>query len=129
MSGRFLLDTNIIIDLLANEDAIKAKLVEAEEVFVSSITIGELFYGAEKSIRPVENSRRIENFAAIIPVLVCDAATARCYGLIKNVLRAKGRLVPENDLWIAAVAHQHNIILVTRDKHFTEIKGLPTIRW
>jgi tRNA(fMet)-specific endonuclease VapC len=44
MSGRFLLDTNIIIDLLANEDAIKAKLVEAEEVFVSSITIGELFY-------------------------------------------------------------------------------------
>ena len=48
MSGRYLLDTNIIIDLLANEDGIKTKLAGVEEVFVSSITIGELFYGAEK---------------------------------------------------------------------------------
>jgi tRNA(fMet)-specific endonuclease VapC len=129
MSGRYLLDTNIIIDLLANEDAIKAELAKAEEAFVSSITIGELFFGAEKSTRPAENVRRIEDFAAIITVLGCDTNTARRYGQIKNMLRAKGRPVPENDLWIAAVTHQHDLILVTRDKHFNEIEGLPTACW
>jgi tRNA(fMet)-specific endonuclease VapC len=48
--------------------------------------------------------RRIEDFAAIITALSCDTNTARHYGQIKNMLRAKGRPVPENDLWIAAVA-------------------------
>jgi tRNA(fMet)-specific endonuclease VapC len=129
MSGRYLLDTNIIIDLLANEDEVKTKLAGAEEAFVSSITIGELFYGAEKSTRPAENVRSIEDFAAIITVLGCDTNTARRYGQIKNVLRAKGRPVPENDLWIAAVARQHDLILVTRDKHFNEIEGLSIACW
>jgi tRNA(fMet)-specific endonuclease VapC len=129
MSGRYLLDTNIVIDLFANGDEVKAKLAGVEEAFVSSITIGELFYGAEKSTRPVENVRRIEDFAAIITVLGCDTNTARHYGQIKNILRAKGRPVPENDPWIAAVARQHDLILVTRDKHFNEIEGFPTTCW
>jgi tRNA(fMet)-specific endonuclease VapC len=90
MSGRYLLDTNIIIDLLANEAGIKAKLSGDEEVFVSSITIGELFYGAEKSTRPAENVRKIEEIAVIIPVLCCDTNTTQHYGQIKNVLRVKG---------------------------------------
>jgi predicted nucleic acid-binding protein len=88
MSGRYLLDTNIIIDLLANEAGIKAKLSGDEEVFVSSITIGGLFYGAEKSTWPAENVRRI-----------------------------------------AAIARQRDLILVTRDKHFNEIEGLPIAYW
>jgi tRNA(fMet)-specific endonuclease VapC len=129
MSGRYLLDTNIIIDLLANENGIKTKLAGAEESFISSITIGELFYGAEKSTRPAENMRRIEDFAAMITVLGCDTSTARRYGQIKNMLRVKGRPVPENDLWIAAVSCQHDLILVTRDKHFNEIEGLQTACW
>ena len=48
MSGRYLLDTNIIIDLLADVEAVKIKLADAEEAFVPSIAIGELYYGAEK---------------------------------------------------------------------------------
>jgi tRNA(fMet)-specific endonuclease VapC len=129
MSGKYLLDTNIIIDLLANEGKVKNKIVEAEEIFVSSIAIGELFYGAEKSTRAAENVRRIEVFSANITTLCCDTNTARRYGQIKNMLRKKGRPVPENDLWIAAIAGQHNLILVTRDEHFREIEGLTTVCW
>lgn len=55
MSGRYLLDTNIIIDLLADVEAVKFKLADTEEAFVPSIAIGELYYGAEKSTRPEEN--------------------------------------------------------------------------
>ena len=129
MSGRYLLDTNVIIDLLANEGVVKTMLLEAREAFVSSIAIGELYYGAEKSTRPAENVSRIDDFAALTPVLGCDTQTARHYGQIKNMLRAKGRPIPENDLWIAAVARQHALTLVTRDKHFNEIDGLPTVCW
>jgi tRNA(fMet)-specific endonuclease VapC len=123
------LDTNVIIDLLANDEAVRTMLGEAEEAFVSSIAIGELYYGAEKSTRPEENVSRIDQFAAGTTVLGCDTETARHYGRIKNMLRAKGRPIPENDLWIAAVARQHGLTLVTRDKHFTEIEDLPTVGW
>jgi tRNA(fMet)-specific endonuclease VapC len=129
MSGRYLLDTNIIIDLLVNEEVVKTMLGEAEEAFVPSIAIGELYYGAEKSTHPEENVSRIEQFASITTVLGCDTQTARHYGQIKNMLRAKGRPIPENDLWIAAIARQHTLTLVTRDKHFGEIDGLPTVGW
>jgi len=68
MNGRYLLDTNVIIDLLANEETVRTKLGEAEEAFVSSIAIGELYYGAEKSTRPAENLSRINEFAEITTV-------------------------------------------------------------
>jgi tRNA(fMet)-specific endonuclease VapC len=129
MSGRYLLDTNVIIDLLENEEAVRTMLGEAEEAFVSSIAIGELFYGAEKSTHPAENVSRIDEFAAITRVLGCDIQTARHYGQIKNILRARGRPIPENDIWIAAVARQYALTLVTRDKHFSEIEDLPTVCW
>ena len=80
MSGRYLLDINIIIDLLSNEESVKAMLAEAEEAFAPSIAIGELFYGAEKSTRPAENVSRIEQFAVATTVLGCDVETARHYG-------------------------------------------------
>ena len=58
-TGRFLLDTNIMIALFANEAAVQQRLVEASEVFVPSIVVGELYYGAYKSARVTENLARI----------------------------------------------------------------------
>ena len=55
MSGKCLLDTNIIIALFANETAVKENLAKVEEVFIPSVVIGELFYGAHKSARAKEN--------------------------------------------------------------------------
>ena len=48
---------------------------------------------------------------------------------IKNRLKEKGRPIPENDIWIAAIAQQHNLILVTLDDHFNEVENLETIAW
>ena len=91
MSGRYLLDTNIVIALLADEAATKNNLAKADEVFVSSIALGELCFGAWKSGRPRANLDRIDEFAANSVVLGCDADTARRYGEVKNILRLKGR--------------------------------------
>ena len=129
MNGRFLLDTNIVIALFAKEVGVQQRLAAASEVFVPSVVLGELYYGARKSVRVEANIARVDAFAASSAVLVSDAATARQYGAIKNALRAKGRPLPENDIWIAAVAKQYDLTLVSRDGHFDEIAGLTVAAW
>jgi len=129
MNGKYLLDTNIVIALFADDTAVKENLAKADEVFVPSIAIGELCFGARKSRRVKENLERIDEFVANSVVLGCDAETARRYGEIKNALRIKGRPLPENDIWIAAIALQHDLPLVTRDEHFNEIESLKVAAW
>ena len=63
MHGSFLLDTNIIIALFASDAAVKTHLAEAGEVFVSSIAIGELCFGAWRSARVQDNLARVDDFA------------------------------------------------------------------
>ena len=129
MSGKCLLDTNIVIALFADESAVKDNLSKADEVFVPSIVIGELNYGARKSARSKENLARIDDFAESNVVLGCDTGTAHYYGEIKNALRLKGHPIPENDIWIAAIALQHGLTLATRDAHFGEIENLKILAW
>jgi len=122
-------DTNIVIALFDADEAVLANLDLALEVFVPAIVLGELFFGAAKSARRVENVAKVERFAAASSVLACDVQVAREYGRLKQDLRAKGRPLPENDLWIAATANRHQLTVVTRDQHFGEIEGLATARW
>lgn len=129
MNGRYLLDTSILIALFAGEAAVKENLAQIDQVFIPGIAVGELYYGAYKSERMQENLARIDELVAESVVLGCNAGTARCYGEIKNALRIRGHPIPENDIWIAAIASQHDLALVTRDRHFNEIAGLKVEVW
>jgi tRNA(fMet)-specific endonuclease VapC len=62
-------------------------------------------------------------------VLSCDAKTGDFYGQVKTTLRIKGRPIPDNDIWIAALALQYDLALVTRDAHFNEVDTLSTEQW
>jgi tRNA(fMet)-specific endonuclease VapC len=129
MSGRYLLDTNIVVALFHGDAAIETGLEAAPEVFLSSVALGELHFGAVQSGRPEANAARIDDFAATCQVVGVDAETARRYGQLKGELRKKGRPIPENDLWIAACALQHDLILATRDRHFDQVEGLQIESW
>ena len=128
MSGKYLLDTNIIIALFANEAVVLEKLQLAKEIFISNVTIGELYYGAKKSQRVRENKNRIDELVKNSVILGTNVETAIIYGEIKYSLKLKGRPLPENDIWIAAIALQYDLTLVTRDAHFQEIK-IKTVAW
>ena len=128
MAGRVLLDTNVIIAFFSGEKAVSQQFMDAE-VFVSSTVLGELFYGARKSVHAAANLARIEQFAASIQVLSCDAATAQIYGRTRDKLRSKGRPIPENDIWIAALAKQHRLPVITQDKHFNLVRGIKVRIW
>ena len=129
MTGRFLLDTNVIVALFANDPAVCQYLTGDTEVFLPAIALGELYYGAYKSLRVKDNIARIDGFASACVTLAVDPVTAQWYGQIKDKLRKLGRLIPENDIWIAAIAQQHDLALITRDSHFEGVDGLPLQKW
>lgn len=128
-SGRFLLDTNIVIGMLDGDAGILAGFHQAEMVFMSTVVLGELYYGAAKSGRPAENTARIDGVIGQASVIPVGVDVAREYGIVKQELRRKGRPIPENDIWIAATARQLKLVLVTRDRHFDEIDGLTKVDW
>ena len=117
-----------MIALLNKETAVEGRLV-GKSILVCSIVLGELHYGARKSARPEQNLAKIESFIADYPILDCAKQTAEQYGVIKHMLETKGKPIPENDLWIAALAIQHSLTLVTRDEHFKRVDGLLVERW
>ena len=71
----------------------------------------------------------LDQFTMKNRVIPCDATTSVHYGQIKSHLRQNGRPLPDNDIWIAAIAMQHQTVLVTRDQHFSEVPGLLLERW
>lgn len=83
MNGKYLLDTNIIISIFAKDPQIHNRLANAEEVFVPCVAIGELYFGAYKSLKTEENLACIDEFAINNTVLACDTDTAKRY--VKNL--------------------------------------------
>lgn len=73
MSGRYLLDTNIIIALFAGDGLIKERLIQIEEVFTSPFVLGELYYGAYRSRQSRRNIGRIDELALKSAILPCDS--------------------------------------------------------
>ena len=130
MTGnRFALDTNIVSAWLKGETPIADKIDTAESVFLPIIVIGELYYGANFSSQVAKNTQDIKNITAHYPLLTLDEDTAVVYGVIKTTLRKKGKPIPENDIWIAAIAIQNDLALVSRDNHFKEIDQLSLVEW
>jgi tRNA(fMet)-specific endonuclease VapC len=129
MAGSFLLDTVIVIAAFNQEAAVVAGLADADAVFVSVVTIGELDFGARRSRRPQENIARIDRLVERTRVLECDVQVARHYGEIRHRLAEKGTPIPTNDMWIAATARRWGLTLATRDDHFVYVEDLAVVRW
>ena len=129
MNGKRLLDTNVIVAFLTEDQQVQERLDAVPELLIPMVVMGELYYGAAHSSRPEQNVAMIETFAHTCVLLGIDVETAKLYGSLKAEQRTKGRPLPENDLWIAACARQHDLVLVTRDRHFEEIAGFSTEVW
>jgi tRNA(fMet)-specific endonuclease VapC len=129
MAGDLLIDTSVAVDYMNGDVAAARVIANASELYTPSIVVGELLHGAERSNRRAENLARVEMFAAQVAVVPVDVETAYHYSEIKTSLISKGRPLPENDIWIAAVARQHRLTVITRDSHFGEISGLALLSW
>lgn len=129
MSNHYLLDTSAAIALLNGNPAIEQKIEGAASVSLPVITLGELYFGAENSARVDENLDKVVALSERFDVIDCDHAVARMYGQIAFELKSKGRPIQPNDMWIAAIARQLGLILLTKDSHFKFIDILEVSSW
>lgn len=131
MSG-YMLDTNIISDLIRNPSGNAARhieQVEAKDIFTSIIVAAELRYGCAKKGSP-KLSEKVENLLSTIPVLPLETPVDTEYGRIRAELEATGQTIGMNDLLIAAQAYTLGLKLVTDNlREFSRIRGLKVENW
>ena len=129
---KYLLDTNIIIYVLKRRPAEVLKIfnTNASRMAISSITLSELIYGAEKSPNVSKNLEVIEEFISHLDILPYDAKASQHYGQIKAALERKGEIIGENDIHIAAHAISQGLTLVTNNlREFKRVANLALENW
>jgi len=121
-----LMDTNIYTHALRGDPQTVSILRQAREIVICSISIGELLSGFKAGKKEKKNRKELAEFLDSPRVRLCgiDEDTAEFYASVLNRLREKGKPIPTNDMWIAAVAFQHGLPLFTKDSHFGHIPGL-----
>jgi tRNA(fMet)-specific endonuclease VapC len=125
---QILIDSSVVIASFRNDAEILGRLATVQATITTTV-LGELFYGAAQAARIAQQIAYITGFTENSITLVCDAVTASYYGNIKNDLRRRGMLIPDNDIWIAASALQHHLPLATHDAHFERVPGLMVEQW
>lgn len=129
MSESIAVDTNVVIAFLEQEASVVAHFAATETLVLPATVLGELYFGALKSTRATENLEKLDRLTRRVSVGLCDRGTASEYGRVRVELARRGRPIPDNDVWIAALARQHRLALATRDEHFAEVSGLRIERW
>jgi tRNA(fMet)-specific endonuclease VapC len=125
---RLLLDTNVLADFFAGDPETVEAFQRVSSLAVNAVVLGELLAGFGMGTRAGENRRQLARFLANprVDLLPLGSDTAEHYAGVFSQLRRKGRPIPSNDMWVAASALQHGLMLFTRDAHFGEIEGLLT---
>jgi tRNA(fMet)-specific endonuclease VapC len=129
---KYLLDTNIVIYVLKRrpKEVLDIFNANASRMAISSITLSELIYGAEKSLHTDKNLEAVEEFVSHLEVLPYDAKASQHYGQIKAALEKKGQIIGENDIHIAAHAISHGLILVSNNvREFKRVPNLALENW
>ena len=128
-AGSVLLDTSVVIPHLRGDKVLSARLIQAASIHVPWVVLGELRFGARRAVRPQEALAQVHAFLRTVALLMPDQGTAEHYGDLKAELAGLGRPIPDNDLWIAAMARQYLLPLATRDAHFAQVPSLQTLAW
>ena len=132
MTLEYMLDTNICIYVIKNRPAILRERFDqyAEALCISTITLGELCIGVEKSARRSQNLRAIEEFAARLEVMPFPAKAAAHFGQIRAELARLGTPCGAYDMLIAAHARSEGLTLVTNNiREFQRIPALRIDNW
>lgn len=123
---KILLDTNAYSGFMSGSQLVFDYIVESEIVYISTIMLGELFTGFQGGKKYSKNKEDLKTFLNKDGVKILDVTieTSEIFGEIKALLSKKGKMIPLNDIWIAAHAIETGSKLITFDSHFKSIDGL-----
>jgi predicted nucleic acid-binding protein len=124
-----LLDTNALSALAARNEELIKTLESAPRLAVTIISVGEYVYGLTQSRHRNELADWLEAFLSRAELLHIGRRTLPHYAEVRRQLKKDGTPIPANDCWIAALAKEHRLPIVSRDQHFDAVKGLRRIYW
>lgn len=124
-----IVDTNGLSAWWLNEPSFIGQMAHAERLCVPVPALAEFRFGILKSRFREKMMGWLNNALTTTTVLAADEITTRHYAEIRLQLSSAGTPIPMNDLWIAAIARQHKLPVVSRDAHFDHVAGLTRIGW
>lgn len=133
MTVRYMLDTNICIYIAKhNPPAVRERFLQhhANELAISVVTYGELQYGAAKSQAREKAMQTVTHLASLLTVAEMESEVGEHYGQIRSELEKQGRVIGNNDLWLAAHARANGWTLVTNnEREFVRVSALRVENW
>ncbi len=126
---RLLLDTNRLTDALRGDPATVDATERAAEVWIPFVALAEIKAGFAGGTRTGHNEAMLQALLRLpgVAVLFADRETTDVYARLITQLRRAGTPIPTNDLWIASLAVQHELPLLTRDRHFRKVAQLALV--
>jgi len=124
-----LLDTNALSAFADGDEALLRAIENESELAIPVIALAEYLFGIRQSRQRATYQAWTKanlSFFDLLPVL---KETAERYAEIRHELKSEGTPIPTNDLWIAALARQHQLPIATRDAHFRVVRGLRILAW
>jgi tRNA(fMet)-specific endonuclease VapC len=127
--GSVAVDTSVVIAVLRADNRVISAFDDCERVLVPFVVRGELLYGAMRSKKKDKNIGELEPFFTRYAAIESSDAVTGKYAEIKTDLASRGRMIPDNDIWIAACALAESVPLASRDRHFSSVEGLEVLDW
>ena len=124
-----ILDTNALSAYLDSTPEAVEIISEARELAIPVIVAGEFAFGIAQSRHREVYEKSLNRMLDRCAVLDIGIVTARHYAAIRLELKAVGKPIPSNDLWIAALARQHALQIASRDAHFDHVRGVHRCSW
>ena len=124
-----ILDTNAVSAVFAGDEHVAQVLAGASRHHVPAIVLGEYRYGLKRSRKRGRLEKLLDRLERESVVLIVDSRTAKHYADVREALRRRGQPIPENDVWIAALAVQYRQPIVSRDTDFDAVEGVQRIGW
>ena len=124
-----ILDTNALSDWAKSDEALLAVLPAQHLLLLPVVVIGEFRYGLLQSREQEVLSAWLERTVRAVRVAAITLVTADVYAAVRIKLRRKGRPIPPKDAWIAALAVQHQLPVLSRDAHFDSVDELTRVSW
>ncbi len=125
----YIIDTDVAIEYLRGNSEVVEKIERLQDLYITTVTIAELYYGAYASKNPNTHFEGLANFFEKVGFLTLDIGSSRMFGKLKSRLKRAGNMIGSFDLLIAAIALLLDFFLITRNtRDFERIEGLKLLR-
>jgi tRNA(fMet)-specific endonuclease VapC len=124
-----ILDTNAVSAVADGEASAVEVVIRAERLAIPVVVLGEYRLGIAQSRYRASYESWLREWIPAVMVMDIDEETTRSYAAIGLELKQKGKPIPTNDLWVAALCRQHSMPLLSRDRHFDLVRGLRRLNW